>query len=354
MGAERDPLDENPYASQTVVNTDAPWVGDGTPVDVDLDGLREFGQHMVTQQRDLLGRSMHLKHLTDMPSQAWNGAVLGEAAYVSSQLSANARELTNYLLNLARTLENIGSAAKTVADSYQSADGTSAASLNAVLFAFGDKSVPRPAGLPPGIGQTYAEALMAEGRTTEPLASAGSPDFGPSTETVISPYQTMQTSYSTDGQVMERVTTSVPGSGLTVVTTTVYGPDGKVASTKTERITSSYDAATNTQTTRTETTTNGARSGASETRTTYRDGEVAREETTTYSTGADGREQEGTTRTETVGTDGVRTETTTRPGQDGQPDVVTDHVVIGPETDGHRTAPEPIALDYDPFARGNG
>lgn len=352
MGAERDPLDENPYHSQTAVNTDAPWVGDGTPVDVDLDGLREYGQHMVTQQRDLLGRSTHLQHLLQMPNEAWSGAVLGEASYVSSQLRANAKELMNYLVNLGQTLQNVGSAAKTVADCYQSADGTSAASLNAVLFAFGDKSVPRPAGLPPGIGQTYSEALYAEGRATEPLASDES-NFGQSTERAISPYQTMVTATSTDGRVMEKVTTSVPGSGVTVVTTTIYGPDGKVLSTKSERTTYSYDTKTSTATTRTETSANGAPAGSSETRTTYRDGEVAREETTTYTVGADGKEREGTTRTESVDAGGVRTETTTRPGEDGKPEV-TDHVVVGPETEGRRTVPKPVADEYNPFAPGNG
>jgi len=351
MGLDRDPADFNPYANQTAANTDAPWVGDGTPVDVDLEGLREYAKHMADQQRDLMGRSMHLNHLFQMPVEAWDGAVLGEAAFVRSQLTANAKELSSYLQQLGQAMMNIGSAAQTVADSYQSADGTSAASLNAVLFAYGDKSVPRPPGLRSDVGQTYSEAVSAAASTT-PIAE-DSPDWGPSTETVVSPYQTARTSVAPNGQVREVVTTSVPGSNLTVVTTTVYGSGGKVLSSSSTRTTSSYDTATNTQRTTVESSRNGTRTGSTQTTTTYSGADVSRQETVTYVAGKDGADHRTTTQTETVGSDGVRTETTKRPGKDGAPDEVTDRVVVGPETEGRTSPQDPIARAYDPLAPGN-
>lgn len=354
MGHEhdRDPMDINPYADQTVANTDTPWLGTGTPVDVDLTGLREYAKHMVDQQTDLMGRAMHLQHLHDMPGQAWHGAVLGEARYVQSQVSANAKELSLYLQNLGNTLMNIGHAAQTVADAYNSADGTSAASLNAVLFAFADPNAERPSGLPSHIGQTYSEWMLANANTA-PLA-ADSPEWGRSTETT-SPYQTTRTSYAPNGQVRTVVTTNVPGSGMTVVTTTVYGPRGAVLSTGSTRTTSGYNSATNTQSSVVETTTGGNRTGRTETTTTYdNDGEVTREETRTYATDPQGNDRHTTTRTETVDEDKVRTETTSRPGATpGAAPVVTDEVVIGPETEGMTRPQDPLDHAANPMAPGN-
>ena len=352
MGREDESGISNPYAPQTRANTDAPWVGEGTPVDVDLEGLREYAKHMADQQKDLLSRSAHLNHLREMPTDAWQGAVLGEAAFVRSQMFANASELTMYLQNLGQTLMNIGSAAQTVADSYQSTDGTSAASLSAVLFAFGDRSQPRPDGLPAHIGQTYTEYMLANASQTAPPAD--SPLWGRTTETVISPYQTSQTASGPNGETRETVTTSVPGSGLTVVTTTVYNREGGVVSTSSTRTTSGYDAATNTQTRTVESSRNGEKSGTTTTTTTYDGTEVAEQRTVTYVPDAAGVDQPTTTRTEKVDDNGVRTETVTRPGGENKPDVVTDRVVIGPQTEGQPSPRERVANEYDPYINGNG
>lgn len=344
-------LEDNPYAAQTQANTDAPWVGEGTPVDVDLDGLREYAKHMADQQRDLMSRSMHLNHLLEMPFQAWDGAVLGEAAFVRSQLMANAKELSMYLGSLGQTLMNIGSAAQTVADCYQSADGTSAASLSAVLFAFGDKSQPRPGGLPSHIGQTYIEAMYANANTT--ATPADSPLWGRSTEKTLSPYQTVLTATAPNGQTRETVTTSVPGSGHTIVTTTVYGADGKVLSTSSTRTSTSYNTTTNTQVKTVESAQNGTPTGRSTTTTTYDGTRVAREETVSYTPDGNGGERPTSTRTEAVDGDGVRTETTSRTDQNGRTEV-TDRVVVGPETPGQSSPRDRVANDYDPYLNGNG
>ncbi len=345
MGAEREPHDVNPYAAQTNQNTRAPWLGSGTPVDVDLEGLREYAKHMLDQQMDLASRTSHLTHLHEMPHEAWEGAVLGEAAFIRQQLAGNASELSTYLTYLGRTMFNIGCAAQTVADIYNSADGTSAAELSDVAFAFGDKSVPRPAGLPPGIGQTYSEALMAGDPSV--ATPAGSAEWRAPTETVVSPYQTTQVSEGPNGQTREIVTTNVPGSGVTVMTTTVYGRDGRVLSSSSTRTTSSYDADRNVQTQRVETSSGGRATGSSTTTTTYAGGDVTSRQTENY--GPDGKPTGG--RTETTDREtGEQVETTTGVDENGRPEV-TDRVVIGRETEGQPTVEEPIAAEYDPTMR---
>lgn len=340
MGAERDPHDTNPYAAQTGHNTRAPWIGGGTPVDVDLEGLREYAKHMLDQQMDLASRTSHLTHLFDMPHEAWEGAVLGEAAFIRQQLAGNASELSTYLTYLGRTLFNIGCAAQTVADIYNSADGTSAAELSDVMFAFGDKSVPRPEGLPPGIGQTYSEALMAGDPSV--ATPAGSAEWRAPTETTVSPYQTSQVSEGPNGQTREIVTTNVPGSGMTVVTTTVYGRDGTVLSSSSTRTTSTY--VNNVQTTRVESSAGGRPTGSSTTTTTYAGGDVTSRQTENF--GPDGKPT-GSRTESTHRETGEQIEITTSVDENGRPHV-TDQVVVGRETPGQNAVPEPIANEFDP------
>jgi hypothetical protein len=287
-----------------------------------------------------------------MPVQAWSGAVLGEARFVQSQVSANAKELSIYLQNLGTTLLNIGMAAQTVADAYNSADGTSAASLNAVLFAFNEPGSTRPKGLPADIGKTVSEWELEQAQTT-PIAP-DSPQWGPSVMTT-SPYQTTRTSYATNGQRRVTVTTNIPGSTATVVTTTVYNANGDVLSTTSNRTTSNYNVATNTQTTTVETTAGGRPTGRTETTTRYDgEGDVSYEQTETYSTNQQGQETHTNTRTESVSPNDVRTETVTRPGETPEDDPVTvDEVVIGPETDGMTRPQDSLANEANPMFPGN-
>jgi hypothetical protein len=339
--------DNGPYSSQTTANTSAPWVEGGKPLEVDLTGLRDYAKHMADQQRDLMGRTVHLSHLFKMPNEAYDGEVLGEAAYLRSQLQANASELSAYLNNLGQTLFNIGSAAQTVADIYGSGDALGAADLSDVLFAFGDKSVPRPDGLPPYVGQTYQEALLANAAKAAPPPET-SAEWKTPVQTSSSPYQTTVTADGPNGMKRETVTTSVPGSGLTVVTTTIYDSKGKVVSTNTSRTTTTYDYATRSQVQTVE-------SGSGTTTTTTRygsDGTVVNEESRS-STSTNGHETPTGRREVTVDPQtGERVETTyvVRDGKE----VVSDRVVIGPATEGETGYDTPIANKYDPTLQGNG
>jgi hypothetical protein len=280
-----------------------------------------------------------------MPMEAWEGQVLGEAAFIRAQLTGNASELTTYLGQLGQTLFNIGSAAQTVAEIYDAADATSAAELSdAVLFAFGDKSVPRPEGVPPNIGQTYSEALRS-GDSAAVATPVDSAEWGSPQETVVSPYQTAQVSTAPNGQTREIMTTTLPGGGGTIVATTVYAANGTVLSSSRTRTTTTFRG--NTQTQRVESYQGDDLTGTTTTTTTYTGGDVT--DRTTTSTAPDGSVT-GVRTQETDTTTGEQIETTTSVDEDGH-ERVTDRVVIGRETEGQRTVQDPIADRFDPTRR---
>jgi len=350
MGHDPDTGIYNPYKTQTDKNTHTPWLAETTPVDVDLDGLTEYAKHMADANKDLSAKQGHLQHLTSMPQDAWTGATLGEASFVRSQMLANASEFSSYVRVLGQTLMNIGSAAQTVADIYNSADGLSAASLNDVLFAFGDPNASRPKGLPKQIGQTYDQAVAeAAAKNGTP---ADSPLWSTPTEQAISPYQTAATSFGPNGE-RRVVTTSTPPGGGTYVTTVVYAADGKVLSSSYTRTTYSYDSSTRTGTQTVESYSGDKPTGTSVTKTTTDASGNLTKQTTTNS---DGEGNTTGTRTETVDEKtGEQTEVTTSVNVDdkGKPhEHETDRVTIGKETPGQQTVEKPIDSQYQPGYQG--
>ncbi|GAA4970521.1 hypothetical protein [Actinoplanes utahensis] len=223
----------NPYPDGSVGSTGAPWLDGNIPVDIDLDGLREYATRMASHQKEISSRAGYLTTLSQIPQRAFDGEVLGEADAVRAQLLANAGEMTIYLQKLAESVGNIANAARVVADSYGSSDAMAAASLNDVLFAFGDKSVPRPAGLPEGVGRTFQEQQAATGPVPPP---ASSPLWQPSSSTRISAYQTLETATGPNGERRDVLTFSPPGGPVTT-TTTVYDSKGEKVSAVTGRAT---------------------------------------------------------------------------------------------------------------------
>ncbi|KUL25032.1 hypothetical protein [Actinoplanes awajinensis] len=341
--------DIDPYAEQTATNTQADWLGGGPPLKVDLQGLRAYAKHMADQQLDLGARGAHLSRLISMPNDAWTGDVLGEATAAKSMLTANGSEFLVYLGQLGKTLHNVGMAAQTVADSYEANDAMSAASLNDVLFAFGDKSVPRPDGLPSSIGKTYAEQLSEQ--KGKPL-SAGSElwtDDGEAKQ--LGPNQTLQTATGPNGERREMVTVTVPGNG-TVVSTTVYNAKGHVVASGSTHTVVSFDSRTDTQTTTTRSfDAKGKPTGGSV-------------ETTSYTSGGEVRHQvEDTLNAKGAVTnrkitdldpgDQVVTETSEKSVRDdkghGTHLEETDRLTIGTQTEGQPGVVEPIAVRYDPY-----
>ncbi|MDI6098065.1 hypothetical protein QLQ12_05545 [Actinoplanes sp. NEAU-A12] len=328
---------DNPYADQTAKNTSAPWLGGGPAVDVDLDGLREYATLMTNQQIDIASRAGYLGPLSQGPGQAFTGEVLGEADAVRARLVANAGELTVYLQKLAESVGNIGSAARTVADSYRSGDATSAASLNDVLFAYGDKSVPRPDELPAGIGQTYQERQMAGGSASLP---ADSPQWRITSTTPISAYQTLETATAPSGERREVMTFTPPGGAVTT-TTTIFGAGGEVASSVTTRTSTRITG--NTEITVAEQFgADGKQTGTTETRTRY-DGEQVTGRSTEV------RDAGGETVRRTVETTDATTReqvTVTSERNEKGEIVEKNRVVTGIATTGREFAGPPIADKY--------
>jgi uncharacterized protein YukE len=345
MMRDSDPSVNNPYSDQTYKNTTVEWVSDSTPVDVDLEGLRQYAKKMSSASANLMSQQGHLSHLMQMPLQAWEGSTLGEAEFVRQQMMANASELFSYLGVLGVTLMNIGNAAQTVADIYDSADGTSAASLNDVLFAFGDPTVRRPANLPKNLGETYDQRVLAEQEKAKNPPPVDESQWQAPTQRIISPYETVMTSNGPNGQRREVATTASPYGGPVVVTTTVYNAKGKVTSETSTRTYESYDYTKNVATQTVETYTGQKLNGKSVTETHYSTttGEVVK--TTTTNSDADGKATGGRAETTDQKT-GEQTEDTTAVKKGKT--VVTDEVVVGKATPGGQTIEPSIAQAYDP------
>ncbi|BCY06435.1 hypothetical protein [Actinoplanes sp. L3-i22] len=346
------PGETNPFPTETKTNADAPWLDGGPPLKVKPKGLRAYAKHMVDQELDMGTRRGHLSHLTTTPNDGWTGDVLGEAAAVRSTVTNNALEFFAYLEKLGTTLHNVGMAAQTVADSYEANDAMSAASMNSVLFAFGE-NVPRPAGLPRNIGQTYWEQQAnAKG---EPLgADSGLWVDGDTKQ--MGPYQTIQTSTGPNGERREVVTTNIPGGGTTV-TTTVYNAKNKIVTQSSNRTTVTYDSRTNTQvTTSSSYDAKGKLTGSTKESTTYTaTGDVSsRVNDTNDDTGA-------LTNRRTTTVD-AKTETTTEKSEKvvlndkdhpkaGTHLETTDLVATGKQTQGQVGVTETIASEYDPYTK---
>ncbi|WP_433829072.1 hypothetical protein ACQP2E_07080 [Actinoplanes sp. CA-015351] len=316
---------ENPYPEQTSANATAPWLRGGPAVDVDLDGLREYARLLSSQQADMAARSGYLTPLTDMPATAFNGDVLGEADAVRAGLQANAAELGSYLSKLAESLGNVANAAQTIAESYRSGDAVSAASLNDVLFAFGDKSVPRPAGLPENLGATYLEQQMA-GTAAPPPADSALWQQGPITP--VSAYQTNQTSTGPNGERREVSTVTAPG-GVTTATTTIVDRNGETVSASSTRTSARVDGPVRTTTVETFAA-DGKLTATTETKTRYDGTSVTEQSTETVD--AEGR----TTSLTTEKVDPVTRESTTstyRPDESGLLEE-TNRVSTGTRTSG--------------------
>jgi hypothetical protein len=260
----------NPYAAQTRENTSTGWLNDQTKVDIDLDGMGEYAKNMVTIQKNLMGHLGHLNPLMELPHRAWVGSVLPEGAYTMKLMIGNYQELLQYCAYLATALGNIGNAAQTVADIFSRTDGWSAASLDAIKFAYGDRNVPKPGNLPPWVtGKTWFDQYFENLQKGEGVA--GSPDVWRNLGSHTNPDgSTTMTSVNQNGVTRTMTVFSVPGGGPTITTITTTGLDGKVLSKQSQQsttyldgnsvveTTTSYDGAGTTTGAKTETTTYGS------------------------------------------------------------------------------------------------
>jgi hypothetical protein len=148
-----------------------------------------------------------------------------------------------------------------VADCYANTDGWSAASLNAVQFAYADPSAKRPSGLPPGLGMTWSDSYYQALAQAQADAEKGGGDdklhdwkqsgyWTDADGTVHMEYKdqygnaktmlvahngntTTTTTITPQGTSVSAVTVSSYPYG-TVKTTTTTGPDGKKSTSTVE------------------------------------------------------------------------------------------------------------------------
>lgn len=331
----------NPYEKQTVQNENAPGAYEGSAVDVNLAGLQQYAKRMSDSRDDLSASLGQLAHLSMIPGNAWGSSTLGEAAFVRSQVLANASELTQYVSVLGQTLFNVGSAAQTIADIYDSTDGRSAASLADVLFAFADPHAERPAGLPKSIGQTYEEALRAQSDKTAPPAD--STLWQPPEETHVGPYETVQTSLANTGEKREIITMATPYGGPITTTTKLYNAKGNLISSTSVQTSTSYDASTGVSSTKEQYYTGEKLTATKVTGTTRgADGQVTSEVVT--NSDANGKATGGSTLT--VDANGQQTRVSTSVDAEGK-SKVTDKMVVGAATEGSAGMPTPLSAKYE-------
>ncbi len=335
----------NPFQDSTDYNTSKTWLDDQKPVDIDLDGMADYAQSMKRIHDNLMGELGYVDDLATRPLTAWAGPVLGEADYISTRIRDNSTEFNEYLKRLRAALLNIGMAAQTVADTYASTDGTSATSINTVMFAFAQPGASRPSGLPSYVtGETYADKVRElEAQQAGQAPAAASPDWGRPErwESEEAPDGTVtQTATTADGHQMVIVTTGT-GTGAVTTTTTILAPNGTRLSASSQRTTTaSYPYGTITTTTDTR---DGQVTGST-TRSTY-SGAPGMTETVTTSDAQGNETSRSTVSTETH-SDGSQTITTRNAAGE-----IIDQVQVGAQTangTGLDETPRQRALDSIP------
>lgn len=336
-----EPRDEdyNPYKAQTEANTKPTWLHDeGTKnLDADLDGMADYAKNMGILRDNLNHHMNYLNLLGSLPMQAWAPGALPEGAYTAKLMVNNYNELQQYLSFMFQALNNIGSAAETIAVAYRGTDGWSAADLNSVNFAFGDSSK-RPSGFPQAWMdqvKTWQDQYSENMRTGNGAASGvivSWTDQGTYTDASGAVHHVAM---SSDGVKRDVIVTTDPVGGATVTTTTVTYPPNPNGRTKEEK--AGYT--TSTRQTKSSNLTgpnsydehtvnygaDGKETGSSVVSTTFgTNGQVT--STTTHNYGADGKETSGSSTV--TNPDGTQTVTTTK---NGKPDRV---IQFGQQTEG--------------------
>jgi hypothetical protein len=227
-------MSDDPYASQTKANTDKGWLADEKPVDVKLGSLVDFAKQTEIIRGNVHDHLGYLSPLVQLPNKAWSGPVLGEAVAAKSLALDNYREFMQYARFLQQALYNVGSAAQTIADIYNATDRWAAADLNAVKWALGDQSVPRPAGAPPGLGKTWLDAYLESMKQGDPGAPAAPEQWtdlgethnadGSITQTAVLNGQTRKITTWNDGGVTKVKVEAPDGTVTWMTTASQWGP----------------------------------------------------------------------------------------------------------------------------------
>lgn len=267
------PPDEFDYTPSYEINTDDGWlrdgngntvmgegIGGGDGVDVNLDGLQGFSVRLnqVHQNFNSMASTL-ISPLQEMAMGAFGtaGQGLPWAQAMAALVGHNMQMLSEFNQKISIGVMNVASAAQTVHNVYGNTDAESAATINAVNFAFGDKaaapdSVPQyvldemptwnefqaqnpgvAASMGPGVVPTGERVTVGDTTTTTVrIPQAG----GPPIEMVTTQRQWsvpvgqsgVVTTVTMNGKVQTVTNTVSNGySTTTRVTTSYYDKDGK-------------------------------------------------------------------------------------------------------------------------------
>jgi hypothetical protein len=250
-----------------------------TDVSVKVTDLVSYFWEMQSLQGQVRLNSMQaLAPMQEMIAQGlstpMDNNILPEAVYAAQMLTDRLSDFENFFNDVGNGIRDMGSAAAVIGEMYQNADSDSAATIDAVDFAFADPT----ASAPPRFRKvtTWSEADMAAMRASGGMAMASTDAYDNMAKVESTGDEWLRLGYP-DGSSKEIVsyvqTPTAPGQSTAfVTTTTVYGSDGNLLSATT---TSQY------------TTDNGAGQVRSQT-VTEGDSRNGQSSTTTTSTAADG------------------------------------------------------------------
>lgn len=247
------------------------------------------------------------------------GQILPEGQQAARFLTHRVSDFQRFIADVSQGITNIGNAAAVVAEMYEGSDNENGASLNDIGFVFGDPDARGPRGFRDT--ETFQEwqQRMAEQSGQNAMALTGDESFA--TNTVSYPYGAIYT--FADGsrkQTYSGYEAGPNGETVMVSTTYIYGPDGKLLSSTTER---SFE--------------NTAGRPVNSVTTTSGDGDQRRESTSTTTENADGS-MTVQNETRTGDNDPVTSETTVRRDshQDGEVEAPVEDAAEELESDGQQ------------------
>jgi hypothetical protein len=223
-----------PEPDTSDINTDSSFLRDprsgdpvlGEGVKANLSDLTGYSANMNEIQLNFghLSGSM-MNTLRDMITGAFGnmGNGLEWTRYMMQLSQHNAGELDKFYRGVQTGVLNVASAAQVVANVYAETDATNAATLEAVLFAFGDKSK-----APDSVPQELLNQLKTYEQAMAEQAASAPPSEAPANATDTSTPGTTITTLPGGHTLKTVVTSYVPyQGGPTIITKTVYY-DGRV------------------------------------------------------------------------------------------------------------------------------
>jgi hypothetical protein len=268
----------------------------GDRVNVEVTDLVTYWEEMTRLSGEATGAASNAMSemqmmIHDGLSTPLEGEILPEGQQAARFLTGRVADFQRFIADVTQGITNIGNAAAVVAEMYEGSDNENGANLDDIGFVFGDYGATGPAGFRPT--ETFQEWQQRMAEETGQNAQALTGDESYATNTVSYPYGAIYT--FGDGsrkQTYSGYETGPNGELVAVSTVYIYGPDGKLLSSTTER---SYE--------------NGAGRQVNSTSTATGDGDQRRESTSTTTENADGSVTVSSS-TQTGDSDPVTSETT--------------------------------------------